>query len=193
MSNDTLLQILDELKDVVKNGGMVTINDVGGISTFNIPNSSKGSQATVSLQDMIDELTNSMNDLNKKYKAIKDKADTIKRYLTDDGECTGHVCEDGFGDGFDSYDSDNYEPSGYDQGKDDEEDIDELINKMVDERKELKDKLSHLGNAIADLDTITKVGSEQYHLMNMQYNSMVAYCNILSERINFIKYDNDLD
>ena len=193
MSNDTLLKILDELKDVVKNGGRVTINDVGGISTFNISNSSKGSQATVSLQDMIDELTDSMNDLNKKYKAIKDKADTTKRDPTDDEECTGHVCEDGTDDGFDSYDSDNYKPGGYDLDKDDEEDIDEVINKLVDERKELKDKISLLGNALADMDTITKVGSEQYHLMNMQYNSMVSYCNILSERINFLKYDNDLD
>lgn len=193
MNNDTLLKILDELKDVVKNGGMVTINDVGGISTFNIPDSAKNNQAKVSLQDMIDELTDSMNDLNKKYKAIKDKADTTKHDPTDDGECTGHVCEDGTDDGFDSYDSDNYKPGGYDLDKDDEEDIDELINKLVDERKGLKDKISHLGNALADMDTITKVGSKQYHLMNMQYNSMVAYCNILSERINFLKYDNDLD
>lgn len=193
MSNDTLLQILDELKDVVKNGGMVTINNVGGISTFSIPDSSKGSQATVSLQDMIDELTNSMNDLDKKYKAIKDKADTTKCDPTDDEECTDPVCEDGTDDEIDSYDSDNYEPGGYDQDKDDEEDIDEVINKLVAERKELKDKISRLGNALADLDTITKVGSEQYHLMNMQYNSMVAYCNILSERINFLKYDNSLD
>lgn len=180
MSNDALLQILDELKDVVKNGGRVTINDIGGISTFIVPDSAKNNQAKVILQDMIDELTNSMNDLNKKYKAIKDKADTTKHDPTDDGECTGHVCEDGTDDGFDSYDSDG------------DKAIDELINKLVDERKELKGKISHLGNALADPDTITKVGSEQYHLMNMQYNSMVAYCNILSERINFLKYDNGL-
>lgn len=193
MSNDTLLQILDELKDVVKNGGMVTINDVGGISTFNIPDYSKGSQANIILQDMINELSNSAKDLDEQYNKIKNKADITKHDSTDDGECTGHVCEDGADDGFDSYDSYNYESGGYDLDKDDEEDVDELINKLADERKELKDKLSHLGNALADLDTITKVGSKQYHLMNMQYNSMVAYCNILSERINFLKYVNGLD
>lgn len=180
MSNDTLLKILDELKDVVKNGGMVTINDVGGISTFSIPDSAKNNQVKVILQDLIDELSNSMNDLNKKYKAIKDKADTTKHDPTDDGEYTGHVCEDGTDDGFDSYDSDG------------DKAIDELINKLVDERKELKDKISRLGNVLADMGTITKVGLRQYHLMNMQYNSMVAYCNILSERINFIKYVNGL-
>ena len=183
MSNDTLLQILDELKGVVKNGGMVTINDVGGISTFSIPDSSKGSQATVSLQDMVDELTNSAKDLDEQYSKIKDKA----KEEPDKPAC--HV--DGSNTKYEPYDDDCFEPGGYDT--DEDKDIDEVINKLYDERKELKDKISHLGNALADLDTITKVGSEQYHLMNMQYNSMVAYCNILSERINFLKYDNDLD
>lgn len=183
MSNDTLLQILDELKDVVKNGGMVTISDVGGISTFSIPDSAKNNQVKVILQDLIDELSNSAKDLDEQYNKIKDKA----KEEQDKPAC--HV--DGSNTKYDPYDGDYFEPGGYDT--DEDKDIDEVINKLVDERKELKDKISRLGNALADLDTITKVGSEQYHLMGMQYNSMVAYCNILSERINFLKYDTDLD
>lgn len=191
MSNDTLLQILDELKDVVKNGGMVTINDVGGISTFSVPDSSKSSQATVSLQDMIDELTNSTNELNKKYKAIKDKADTTKYDPTDDEECTDPVCEDGTGDGFDSYDSDNYELGGYDQDKDDEEDIDEVINKLYGERIELRSKIDKVSRFIAHSYVIDKIGKEQYHLLVLQMNAMSSYLNILTERINLLEYDRD--
>lgn len=191
MSNDTLLQILDELKDVVKNGGMVTINDVGGISTFSIPDSSKGSQATVSLQDMIDELTNSVNDLNKKYKAVKDKTDTTKHDPTDDEECTGYACEDGNDDGFDSYDSDNYEPDGYNPDSDDEEDIDDVINKLYGERIELRSKIDKLSRFIAHSYVIDKVGKEQYHLLVLQMNAMSDYLDILTERINLLEYDRD--
>ena len=191
MSNDTLLQILDELKDVVKNGGMVTINDVGGISTFSIPDSSKGSHATVSLQDMIDELTNSTNELNKKYKAIKDKADTTKHDQTDDEEGTDPVCEDGTDDEFDSYDSDNYELGGYDQDKDDEEDIDEVINKLYGERIELRSKIDKVSRFIAHSYVIDKIGKEQYYLLVLQMNAMSSYLNILTERINLLEYDRD--
>lgn len=191
MSNDTLLQILDELKDVVKNGGMVTINDVGGISTFSIPDSSKGSQATVSLQDMIDELTNSVNDLNKKYKSINDKADTAKYDQTDDEECTDYAREDENDDGFDSYDSNDYEPGGYDQDKDDEEDIDEVINKLYGERIELRSKIDKVSRFIAHSYVIDKVGKEQYHLLVLQMNAMSNYLNILTERINLLEYDRD--
>lgn len=191
MSNDTLLQILDELKDVVKNGGMVTINDVGGISTFSIPDSSKGSQATVSLQDMIDELTNSVNDLNKKYKAVKDKTDTTKHDPTDDEECTGYACEDENDDEFDSYDSDNYEPDGYDPDKDDEEDIDEVINKLYGERIELRSKIDKASRFIAHSYVIDKIGKEQYHLLVLQMNAMSSYLNILTERIYLLEYDRD--
>lgn len=191
MSNDTLLQILDELKDVVKNGGMVTINDVGGISTFSIPDSSKGSQATVSLQDMIDELTNSVNDLNKKYKAVKDKTDTTKHDQTDEEECTGYACEDENDDEFDSYDSDNYEPDGYDPDKDDEEDIDEVINKLYGERIELRSKIDKVSRFIANSYVIDKIGKGQYHLLVLQMNAMSSYLNILTERINLLEYDRD--
>lgn len=191
MSNNTLLQILDELKDVVKNGGMVTINSVGSISTFSIPDSSKGSQATVSLQDMIDELTNSTNDLNKKYKAIKDKADTTKCDPTDDEECTDYACEDENYDEFDSYDSDNYEPDGYDPDKDDEEDIDEVINKLYEERIELRSKIDKVSRFIAHSYVIDRVGKEQYHLLVLQMNAMSNYLNILTERINLLEYDRD--
>lgn len=195
MSNDTLLQILDELKDVVKNGGMVTINDIGGISTFSIPDSSKVSQATVSLQDMIDELTNSVNDLNKKYKAVKDKADTTKYDPTDDEEYTDPVCEDENDDEFDSYDSDNYEPDGYDPDKDDEEDIDDVINKLYGERIELRSKIDKVSRFIAHGYVIDKIGKEQYHLLVLQMNAMSSYLNILTERINLLEYnrDNSLD
>ena len=191
MSNDTLLQILDELKDVIKNGGRITINDIGGISTFIVPDSAKNNQSKVSLQDMIDELTDSMNDLNKKYKATKDKADTAKHDPTDDGECTGHVCEDGTDDGFDSYDSDNYEPGGYDLDKDDEEDIDELINKLYGERIELRSKIDKVSSFIAHSYVIDKIGKEQYHLLVLQTNAMSSYLNILTERINLLEYDRD--
>lgn len=170
MNNETLLQILDELKDIVKNGGIIKVNGNGGISTFSIPDSSKGSQATVSLQDIIDELTNSTNDLNKKYKAIKDKADTTKCDPTDDEECTDPVCED---------------------GTDDEEDIDEVINKLYGERIELRSKIDKVSRFIAHSHAIDKIGKEQYHLLVLQMNAMSSYLNILTERINLLEYDRD--
>lgn len=192
MSNDALLQILDELKDVIKNGGRITIHDNGGISTFIVPDdSAKNNQAKVSLQDLIDELSNSFEDLDKQYNRIKDKA------KEEHNKCVCYVDESDTkydpsdDEDIDDTDADSFEPGGYDP--DGDKNIYELIYKLVDERKELKDKISRLDNALADLDTINKVGPEQYHLLNMQYNSMVAYCNILSERINFLKYDNDLD
>ena len=183
MSNDTLLQILDELKDVVKNGGMVTISDVGGISTFNIPDSSKGSQATVSLQDMIDELTNSAKDLDEQYNKIKDKA----KEEQDKPAC--HV--DGSNTKYEPYDDDYFEPGGYDQDKDDEEDIDEVINKLYGERIELRSKIDKASRFIAHSYVIDKIGKEQYHLLVLQMNAMSSYLNILTERINLLEYDRD--
>ena len=194
MNNDTLLQILDELKDIAKNGGIIKVNGNGGISAYSIPDSNKDNQAENSLQNILDELTKSGKALDKQYKEIKDNE--CKPDLYDADYDSTNDDEDGTdGDYFDEYDPEIYEPDGYDPEGVTETDIDELINKLSDEQQALKDKLNRLGKALAEPSTIGRVGKEQYHLMAMQYNAMVNYRNIITERINLLNYDsnNDLD
>lgn len=194
MSNDKLLQILDELKDIAKNGGIIKVNGNGGISTYSIPDSNKDNQAEYSLRNIPDELAKSGKALGKQCKEIKDKVKD-NEYKPDsynaDYDPTDDDEDGTDGDYFDEYDPESYEPDGYDPEGVTETDIDELINKLSDEQQALKDKLNRLGKALAEPSTIGRVGKEQYHLMVMQYNATVNYCNILSERINLLNYDSD--
>ena len=72
-----------------------------------------------------------------------------------------------------------------------EEDIDEVINKLYGERIELRSKIDKVSRFIAHGYVIDKIGKEQYHLLVLQMNAMSSYLNILTERINLLEYDRD--
>lgn len=154
----------------------------GGISTYSIPDSDKDNQAGTSLQNILDELNKKEKDLDKQYKATKNKADGISyKPDSDDVECYPINDEGGTGD-------DCFEDCDYNPERVTESDMDEVINKLSDESQALKAKIDQLSKNLAEPSTIRRVGKEQYYLMVRQLTELLNCYTILNYH-----NDNDLD